>query len=102
MTVAQLCDHFEQRELAKENSWHSHATKKIYKAHLTHWIRPHWKKYQLAEVRTIQVEWFLQASAIGAEDRTEDRRSCANIYARRHNEPEFRSDSDGIRSGTPT
>ena len=24
MTVAQLCDHFEQRELAKENSWRSH------------------------------------------------------------------------------
>jgi integrase len=27
MTVAQLCDHFEQRELAKENTWRSHATK---------------------------------------------------------------------------
>jgi hypothetical protein len=29
MTVAQLCDHFEQRELSKENTWRSHATKKI-------------------------------------------------------------------------
>jgi hypothetical protein len=27
MTVAQLCDHFEQRELARENTWRSHATK---------------------------------------------------------------------------
>ena len=35
MTVAQLCDHFEQRELAKENTWRSHATKKIYKAYLS-------------------------------------------------------------------
>ena len=60
MTVAQLCDHFEQHELAKENSWRSHATKKIYKAYLTRWIRPHWKKYQLAEVRTIQVESWLR------------------------------------------
>ena len=34
MTVAQLCDHFEQHELAKENTWRSHATKKIYKAYL--------------------------------------------------------------------
>src|SRR5580704_17634448 len=33
MTVAQLCDHFEQRELAKVNTWRSHATKKIYKAY---------------------------------------------------------------------
>jgi hypothetical protein len=64
MTVAQLCDHFEQRELAKENSWRSHATKKIYKAYLTRWIRPHWKKYQLAEVRTIQVESLSPALAL--------------------------------------
>ena len=41
MTVAQLCDHFEQRELAKENTWRSHATKKIYKAYLIRWIRPY-------------------------------------------------------------
>jgi len=34
MTIAQLCDHFEQRELSKENIWRSHATKKIYKAYL--------------------------------------------------------------------
>ena len=60
MTVAQLCDHFEQRELAKENTWRSHATKKIYKAYLTRWIRPHWQKYGLAEVRTIQVESWLR------------------------------------------
>jgi hypothetical protein len=33
MTVAQLCDHFAQRELAKDNSWRSHATKKIYQAY---------------------------------------------------------------------
>src|SRR3984893_7810885 len=34
ITVAQLCDHFEQRELARENTWRSHATKKVYKAYL--------------------------------------------------------------------
>jgi len=34
-------------ELAKENTWRSHATKKIYKAYLTRWIRPHWQKYDL-------------------------------------------------------
>jgi len=28
MTVGQLCDHFAQRELSKENSWRSHARKK--------------------------------------------------------------------------
>lgn len=28
ITVAQLCDHFEQRELARDNTWRSYATKK--------------------------------------------------------------------------
>jgi integrase len=59
MTVAQLCDHFEQRELAMENTWRSHATKKVYKAYLSRWIRPHWQKHELAEVRTMQVESWL-------------------------------------------
>jgi integrase len=60
MTVAQLCDHFEQRELARANTWRSHATKIVYKAYLSRWIRPHWQKYDLAEVRTIQVESWLR------------------------------------------
>jgi integrase len=45
MTIAQLCDHFEQRELARENTWRSHATKKVYKAYLSRWIRPRWQKH---------------------------------------------------------
>jgi integrase len=28
MTIAQLCNHFDQRELAQSNSWRSYATKK--------------------------------------------------------------------------
>ena len=30
MTIAEMCDHFIQRELNKENSWRSHSTKKAY------------------------------------------------------------------------
>jgi integrase len=60
ITVAQLCDHFEQRELAKDNTWRSYSTKKTYKAYLTRWVLPHWRQYELAEVRTIQVESWLR------------------------------------------
>jgi integrase len=72
MTVAQLCDHFVQRELVKENTWRSHATKKIYQAYLTRWIRPHWQKYELADVRTIQVESWLRRLPLAKS-------SCAKI-----------------------
>src|SRR5271165_2396918 len=72
MTVAQLCDHFEQRELSKDNTWRSHATKKIYQAYLSRWIRPHWQKYRLAEVRTIQVESWLRTLPLAKS-------SCAKV-----------------------
>ena len=29
ITVGELCDHFEQRELGEQNTWRSHATKKM-------------------------------------------------------------------------
>jgi len=72
MTIAQFCDHFEQRELSNENTWRSHATKKIYKAYLTRWIRPHWQECRLCEVRTIKVESWLRVLALAKS-------SCAKI-----------------------
>ena len=72
MTVAQLSDHFEQRELAGDNIWRSYATKKIYKAYLRRWIVPHWGQCQLFEIRTVQVESWLRSLAAA-------RSTCAKI-----------------------
>ncbi len=41
MTVAEVCDHFVQRELTKDNIWRSYSTKRAYEAYLTRWIIPH-------------------------------------------------------------
>jgi integrase len=72
ITVAQLCDHFEQRELARDNTWRSYATKKTYQAYLNQWILPHWRRYELAEVRTIHVESWLRTLPLAKS-------SCAKI-----------------------
>jgi integrase len=72
MTVGQLCGHFALRELSKENTWRSHATKKIYQAYLNRWICPHWQKYELAAVRTIQVESWLRTLPLAKS-------SCAKL-----------------------
>jgi len=72
ITVAQLCDHFEQRELTKDNTWRSYATKKTYQAYLNRWILPYWRQHELAEVRTIQVESWLQRLPLAKS-------SCAKI-----------------------
>jgi integrase len=72
ITVAQLCDHFEQRELTRDNTWRSCSTKKTYQAYLNRWILPHWRRYELAEVRTIQVESWLRRLPVAKS-------SCAKI-----------------------
>jgi integrase len=72
ITVAQLCNHFEQRELARDNTWRSYATKKTYQAYLTRWVLPYWQRYELAEVRTVQVESWLRTLPLAKS-------SCAKI-----------------------
>jgi integrase len=72
ITVAQLCDHFEQREQTRDNTWRSYSTKKTYQAYLNRWVLPHWRQYELAEVRTIQVESWLRRLPLAKS-------SCAKI-----------------------
>ena len=72
LTVKEVCNHFEQRELNKDNIWRSYSTKKSYKAYLNRWIIPHWRTIRLSEVRTIQVESWLRGLPLAKS-------SCARI-----------------------
>ena len=72
MTVAQLCSHFEQRELARSNTWRSYSTKKSYAVYLRRWVVPYWGKYELRNVRTIEVESWLRRLPLAKS-------SCAKI-----------------------
>lgn len=72
MTIAEVCDHFVQRELNKENSWRSHSTKKAYRAYLNRWVIPHWGSVRLSEVRTTAVESWLRSLPLAKS-------SCAKI-----------------------
>ena|ERR1700730_4324387 len=42
ISIGDLIDHYIQRELSGDASWHSHATRTIYSYFLQKWIRPHW------------------------------------------------------------
>jgi len=72
MTIAQLCNHFEQRELARSNTWRSYATKKCYAVYLRRWIIPQWGDYELCNVKTIEVESWLRRLPL-------PKSSCAKI-----------------------
>ena len=72
MTIAQLCSHFEQRELARSNTWRSYSTKRGYAVYLRRWIVPHWGRYELRNVRTIEVESWLRRLPLAKS-------SCAKV-----------------------
>jgi integrase len=72
MTVAQLCSHFEQRELARSNTWRSYSTKMCYAVYLRRWIVPNWGKLELRDVRTIEFESWLRRLPLA-------KGSCAKI-----------------------
>jgi integrase len=72
MTVTEVCDHFEQRELGRENNWRSYSTKKAYRVYLKRWIIPHWGTITLSDVRPIAVELWLRRLPLAKS-------SCAKI-----------------------
>jgi hypothetical protein len=72
MTVAQLCSHFDQRELCLGNTWRSYSTKHIYKVYMRRWIIPRWGDRLLNEIRPVEVESWLRSLSIA-------RSSCAKI-----------------------
>lgn len=61
LTIVEVCDHFVQRELTKDNTWRSYSTKRAYRAYLKKWIIPHWGTAPLSEVRTMGVESWLRS-----------------------------------------
>jgi hypothetical protein len=48
------------------------ALEKTHQAYLTRWVLPHWRHYELAEVRTIQVDSWLRRLPLAKS-------SCAKI-----------------------
>jgi integrase len=72
MTIAQLCSHFEQRELARSNTWRSYSTKRGYAVYINRWIVPQWGRYELRNIRTIEVESWLRRLPLAKS-------SCAKI-----------------------
>jgi len=64
MTVAELVEHYRQRELIQDNTWKSYSTKRGYESYLKNWIVPHWGIYKLHEIKTIEVETWLRGLSL--------------------------------------
>src|SRR5258708_1159990 len=77
MTVAEVVEHYRQRELASDNTWKSYSTKCGYESYLKNWIVPHWGNYKLPDVKTIEVETWLRNLSLAKSSSAEIR----NIFS---------------------
>lgn len=58
--VGDLIDHYIQTELSPDASWHSLATRIVYRYYLEKWVRPHWGSNPLHSIRTVDAEHWLR------------------------------------------
>jgi integrase len=71
-TVAQICEHFEQKELRSGDCFRSFATVKTYRGYIRKWVKPRWGSFYLDEIKAVDVEAWLRRLPIA-------RSSCAKI-----------------------
>jgi integrase len=59
ITIDQLCEHFEQRELLPGTSLWSVATSKTNRGYMRRWVRPRWGSCTLDQISAVEVEAWL-------------------------------------------
>ena len=55
MSMAQLADHFQQRELSRSNGRIAFSTKKAYQGYINKWTVPRWGDYLLPNIKAVEV-----------------------------------------------
>jgi integrase len=86
LTLAELADHYRQRELATENEWKTLSTRTTYEGYLRKWIVPRWGTSNLRAVRAIEVESWLRTLPLARGSRAKIRNLMSVLFnhARRY------------------
>jgi integrase len=84
--LADLSQHFQQRELANGNARIAYSTKKAYASYLEKWIEPRWGEYRLLDIRAVEVESWLRSlnRAPGTRCKIRNVMSLLFNHGRRH------------------
>jgi integrase len=80
ITVEQLCEHFEQRELRCGDSFRSFATVKTYRGYMRKWIRPHPGSAYLDEIKAVEVESWLRQLPMARSSRAKIRSILSILF----------------------
>jgi integrase len=80
ITVEQICEHFEQRELRSRDNFRSFATVKSYRGYIRKWIKPRWSSVYLDEVKAVEVEAWLRQLSLARSSRAKIRSILSILF----------------------
>jgi hypothetical protein len=80
ITVTQICEHFEQKELRSEDTFRSFATVKTYRGYIRKWIKPRWGSLHLDEIKAVDVEGWLRRLPIARSSRAKIRNIMSVLF----------------------
>jgi integrase len=80
ITVEQICEHFEQRELRSGDSYRSFATAKTYRGYIRKWIKPRWGPRYLDEIKAVDVEAWLRRLPMARSSRAKIRSILSILF----------------------
>jgi integrase len=80
LTIEQICEHFEQRELRSGDSFRSVATVKTYRGYIRKWIKPRWGSLYLDEIKAVEVEAWLRRLSLARSSRAKIRSILSILF----------------------
>jgi integrase len=80
ITVDQICEHFELRELRSGDSFRSFATAKTYRGYIRKWIKPRWGSRYLDEIKAVDVEGWLRRLPMARSSRAKIRSILSILF----------------------
>ncbi len=80
ITVTQICEHFEQKELRSADSFRSFATVKTYRGYIRKWVKPRWGSIHLDEIKAVEVEGWLRRLPIARSSRAKIRNIMSVLF----------------------
>jgi integrase len=80
ITVEQICEHFEQKELRSGDCFRSFATVKTYRGYIRKWVKPRWGSSYLDQIKAVDVEAWLRRLPIARSSRAKIRNILSILF----------------------
>ena len=86
LRLAELVEHYRQKELSTDNEWKTLSTRITYEGYLRKWIVPRWGATNLSAIRAVEVELWLRTLPLARASRATIRNLMSVLFnhARRH------------------